>query len=342
VSQDRARESALEAMHEEEALGRAYDLRLMGRLWSYVRPYGWQVALTLFLVFPIFVVEVGPAWIVKTGLDRVILEDPRPPEKRGAFERLLEPVAGVLDAPEGVGALVWLGSLFAGFALLASALQFLNQYVMSRTGQAAMKDLRGQVFRHIQALHLGFFDRYPVGRMVTRATNDVENVAEMFSAGIVAAITDIFRMIGFAVVLFLVDARLALNAFLVVPILAVVTVVFRFKVRAAYRLVRVRIARINTYIQENVTGMKVVQLFTRERRNFREFDQLNADHRDSWLQSIRYDAALFSAVELAQGITVSLIIWKATGLAEAGILYVFIDYMRQFFLPLRDLSPSTR
>jgi ABC-type multidrug transport system fused ATPase/permease subunit len=184
---------------------------------------------------------------------------------------------------------------------------------------------------------MGFFDRYPVGRLVTRATNDVENVAEMFTAGIVALITDLLRMIGVAVLLFLIDARLALMTFLVVPVLTVAAVIFRFKVRAAFRKVRVRIARINAYIQENVTGMKVVQLFTREDRNSREFDALNADHRDAWILSIRYDAALFSAVELAAGLTVAIIIAQGVGLA-AGTLYIFIDWMRRFFMPLRDLS----
>ncbi len=330
--------SSLEAMHEEEALGKAYDARLLGRLWSYVRPYGWQVALTLFLVFPIFAVEIAPAWIVKTGLDRVILEGSRPEAERGAFERLLAPATGILEAPQGIGALAWLGLLFAGTALLGSALQYLNTFVMARTGQAAMRDLRRDVFEHIQKLHLGFFDRYPVGRLVTRATNDVENVAEMFSAGIVALITDVIKMIGFAVALFLVDAKLALLTFLVIPPMAVATLVFRLKARAAFRLVRVRIARINTYIQENVTGMKEVQLFTREERNFREFEAMNADHRDAWFRSIRYDSALFAVVELAQNLTVAIILWQATGLASAGTIYIFIDWLRRFFMPLRDLS----
>jgi ABC-type multidrug transport system fused ATPase/permease subunit len=209
---------------------------------------------------------------------------------------------------------------------------------MSRTGQAAMRDLRAAVFAHIQKLHLGFFDRYPVGRLVTRATNDVENVSEMFSSGIVALVTDVFKMIGFAVMLFLVDARLASLTFLVVPLLAVAAIVFRLKVREAFRAVRVRIARINAFLQEHVTGMKVVQLFNHEERSFREFDVMNADHRDAWFMSIRYDAALFAVVELASGITIAIIIWQATGLAEVGTLYVFIDWMRRFFLPLRDLS----
>jgi ATP-binding cassette subfamily B protein len=323
---------AREAMHEEEALGKAYDARLLRRLWSYVAPYWPLVATTLLLVGPLFVLDAAPAWIIKTGLDRVV--------GSGATSEggIVGFASRLLEAPAGVPPFLWLAALYLVVMTVRAGLQFVHMLVMSYTGQHAMRDLRREVFGHIQKLDLGFFDRYPVGRLVTRATNDVENVAEMFSAGIVAAITDLLRMAGFAIVLFLVDARLAIFAFLVVPVLAVVAVIFRLKVRAAYRLVRVRIARINTYIQENVTGMKVVQLFTREGRNLREFEQLNADHRDSWLQSIRYDSALFSVVELAQGITVALIVWKATGLAEAGVLYVFIDYTRLFFLPLRELS----
>ena len=324
--------SVLSAIHEEEALGKAYDARLMARLWGYIRPYGAQVALTFALVVPMFAMEIAPAWIIKTGLDQVILADEASAAGEGAA------LGALLEGPGWISPLAWLAGLYLAAVVLGSALQFLNSYVMARTGQGAMKDLRREVFGHIQQLHLGFFDRYPVGRLVTRATNDVENVAEMFSAGIVLLITDVVRMIGFAVVLFWVDARLALLTFLVIPVLAVVAVVFRLKVREAYRLVRVRIARINTFVQENVTGMKEVQLFAREERNFRDFDAMNADHRDAWHQSIRYDAALFSVVELAQNLTFAIILWQATGIASAGVIYLFIDYLRRFFMPLRDLS----
>ena len=324
--------SAQEAMHEEEALGKAYDARLLARLWEYVAPYRAQIVLTLVLVVPLFAFEAAPAWIIKTGLDQVAGVSAQ--ESGEGLAR----IRGILVAPEGFSPFLWLGGLYLAVMAMNAVLQFAYMLLMARTGQFAMRDLRRRVFGHIQTLHLGFFDHYPVGRLVTRATNDVENVAEMFSAGVVAGLTDILKMLGFAAVLFAVDSRLAIFAFGVVPVLAVVAMLFRFKARAAYRRVRVRIARINTYIQENVTGMKVVQLFTRERRNFREFSHLNADHRDAWLQSIRYESALFSVVELAQGITVAIIVWKATGLAEAGTLYVFIDYMRRFFMPLRDLS----
>jgi ATP-binding cassette subfamily B protein len=329
----RARAAALEAMHEEEALGRAYDARLVGRLWRYVAPYRGQVALTLGMVVPLFVLELAPAWIIKTGLDRVIAP-PGAPAAGGAAAGL----EGIFRAPPGVSALGWLAGLYLAAMLANAALQFAHGVLMARTGQSAMRDLRSDVFAHIQSLHLGFFDRYPVGRLVTRATNDVENVAEMFAAGIVALVTDVVKMLGFAVALFLVDAKLALATFLVVPFLAGAAVVFRYQVREAFRLVRVRIARINATLQETVTGMRVVQLFSREARNQRDFEELNAQHRDAWIASIRWDAALFSTVEFASSITIAIIVWWGTGLAAAGTLYVFIDWMRRFFLPLRDLS----
>jgi len=320
------RAAAAEAMHEEEALGRAYDARLLARLWRFVSPYRGEVFLTLVLVFPSFLLELAPAWIVKTGLDHLV--------GAGGTSR----IGHWLEPPAALPKFAWLAGVYLAVMVAGSAVSYLGALVMSRTGQAAMRDLRSSVFAHIQQLHLGFFDRYPVGRLVTRATNDVENVSEMFSAGIVALVTDVLKMVGFAVALFLVDARLASLTFLVVPVLALAAIVFRLKVREAFRAVRVRIARINAFLQEHVTGMKVVQLFNHEERSFREFDAMNADHRDAWFMSIRYDAALFAVVELASGITVAIIIWQATGLADVGTLYVFIDWMRRFFLPLRDLS----
>jgi ABC-type multidrug transport system fused ATPase/permease subunit len=325
-----------DSLHEEEALGKAYDGRLMARLWRWVLPYRWQIAATLLLTAPLFVLELAPAWIVKSGLDRV---QPGGAGADAAGGRL----EGLLDPPGAIDALAWLAGLYLLAMAGSAALQFVHTVLMARTGQSAMRDLRRDVYQHIQRLHLGFFDRYPVGRLVTRATNDVENVSEMFSAGIVALVTDILKMIGFAVVLFLVDARLALVAFLVVPALAVCAVVFRARIRGAFRLVRMRIARINAMIQESVTGMKVVQLFSREDRNLQDFDTLNASHRDAWTQSIRYDAALFAVVEIANGLSTAVIVaygasLVAGGSMTIGTLYVFIDWMRRFFMPLRDLS----
>jgi ABC-type multidrug transport system fused ATPase/permease subunit len=346
--------SARDALFEEEALGKAYDARLARRLWQYVAPYRAQVLFTVLMLFPLIFFELAPAWIIKTGIDREIVPrvtgaPPAPlhwptapawlPGAVGSFAHdALARAAGWLEAPAGVSPLVWLAALYFAVTVLSGVVAFVDPLVMSRTGQAAMRDVRREVFAHIQRLHLGFFDTMPVGRLVTRATNDVENVAEMFSAGIAALVRDVFKMLGLAIALFYVDARLALFTFLVVPLLAVGAIVFRWKVRAAYRAVRVRIARINAYLQENVVGMKVVQLFAREQRSFRDFDAMNADHRDAWLSSIRYDSMLYAAVEFASGITIALVIWQGAGVAAAGTIYLFIDWTRRFFLPLRDLS----
>ena len=322
-------------LHEEEAIGKAYDLQILRRLWPYVRPYWRQVGIPLALVAPMLLMELAPAWVIKLALDKATSA----PAAAAGTSEAARWLAQLTQAPGGLSPWMWFGALYLGVTLLGAGLQFFNMVVMVTTGQSAMRDLRRDVFAHIQRLHLGFFDSYPVGRLVTRATNDVENVAEMFSAGIVAFITDVFRMLGIAVVLYLLDPDLALMTLAVIPVLAVAAIIFRFKVREAFRTVRVRIARINAHIQETVTGMKVVQLFTREERNLREFSAMNAGHRDAWKKSIRYDALLFASVEAAQGVTLAVIIWFGTvELADAGFVYVFIDWTRRFFMPLRDLS----
>jgi len=324
--------AVIDPILEEEVQGKAYDARLLGRLWGYVAPYKLRVAVTLSLVAPMFLLELAPAWIIKTGMDRIFAPNEAAITGPAFLQALLEP-------PGGLPSLYWLGALMFVAMLLTLAFQVGNMYVMASTGQAAMRDLRQTTFRHIQSLQLGFFDSYPVGRLVTRTTNDAENLAEMFSAGIVALVVDVAKMIGFAVVLFSLDAELATVAFLLVPFLAACAILFRFKVREAFRAVRVRIARINVHIQETITGMKVVQLFARERRNLRDFDAMNASHRDAWQDSIHYEAMLFSVVEAATSLTTAIIVYYGTrDVVVAGTLFLFIDYMRRFFMPLRDLS----
>ncbi len=332
----------------EEKLGKAYDTRILIRLWPYVRPYWRQVALTLLLFVPLFALDLAPAWIVKSGIEHVVeVYDLESLEGRGAGAptpvsdfsgRIEEALSDVLEPPVGWSIAEWLSLLYVCTTLILGLLQYVYQVLMASTGQYAMRELRKHVFEHIQTLQMSYFDVMPVGRLVTRATNDVENVAEMFAQGLVALITDVIRMIGFAAVLFLLSPVLAGWAFAIVPVLAIAAFFFRLKVREAFREVRVRIARINTYIQESVTGMKVVQLFSREKRNMAEFDAMNADHRNAWNKSIRYDSLLFATVEVATGLTMAVIIGVGTGLAEVGIMYVFIDYMQRFFMPLRDLS----
>ena len=333
-----------EFAHDEEApLGKAYDVRLLRRLWPYMRPYAWIFVLDLLLFVPLFILELAPAWIIMHGLDSIFggvvpSEEASTLAAVHATARISQWATGILTPPAFFSPLGWLAFLYGVAAVALAGLQFLHMYMSAWAGQLAMRDLRGQVFDHIQRLHLGFFDRYPVGRLVTRATNDVENVAEMFTSGLVALLTDVLKMVGFAAVLFAISWKLSLYSFGVVPLLAVVVIVFRLKVRDAFRETRLRIARINTQIQETITGMKVVQLFTREDRNVAEFEQMNALNRNAWQRSNLWEGRLFSVVEVAQNLTVAIILGYGFRLAAVGTYYIFIDYMRRFFMPLRDLS----
>jgi ATP-binding cassette subfamily B protein len=331
-------------MHDEDTLGKAYDARLLLRLWPFLRPYKWIFAVDLLLFAPLFVLELAPAWIIMHGLDEVFGDgagvDPATSsaavaELTGAFSQW---ATQIFDPPWIFSPLGWLVLLYAVVMLAYAAFQFVYMYLSAWMGQLAMRDLRVEIFDHIQRLHMGFFDHYPVGRLVTRATNDIENLAEMFSAGLVSLITDVLKMIGFAVVLFAISWKLSLATFGVVPVLAVAAVVFRLKARDAFRETRLRIARINAQIQETISGMKVVQLFTREQRNTAEFGEVNARNRDAWQRSNRWEGRLFSVVEVAQNLTIAVILGYGFKLAAVGTFYIFIDYMRRFFMPLRDLS----
>jgi ABC-type multidrug transport system fused ATPase/permease subunit len=221
--------------------------------------------------------------------------------------------------------------------------EFARMISMSVMGQRAIRLLRAHLFEHVQTLPMRFYDRYPVGRLVTRLTNDFEHLGEMFSSGLITMAGDVGKMVFFAGVLFWVEWRLALAAMLAVPIAAVLSLIFRFRMRMAFRVARVKIARINAHLQETISGMKVVQLFARERRNLEDFSEMNAEHRDAWMQSIKYDSLLASTIDLAQNVTIALILWVAAGLVDSsavqlGMLLLFVDYMRRFFRPLMDIA----
>jgi ATP-binding cassette subfamily B protein len=308
---------------EDEEIGKAFDGRLLRRLWHWVRPYRRRALLSIALVAPAFALEVMGPILLWAGADYWSGH----------------PLPAWLAPPARLDPVWWLGGLFVAVSLGSLLLDYVQAMLLAVTGQAAMRDMRRDVFAHIQKLHMGFFDGYPVGRLVTRATGDIEHVSEAFTAGLVLLVTDVLRMIGFAVVLFQIDARLAAWTFLVIPPLAAAAFVFRWRVREAFRRSRVLIARLNATLQESVTGMKVIQLFAREARNQREFETLNAEHRDSWVDSIRYDSALFTVVELAAGVVFSIVVWKATGYGTSpGVIVAFVRYMQRFFMPLRDLS----
>jgi ATP-binding cassette subfamily B protein len=304
--------------HEEEVLGKAYDARLMRRLIGYLRPYRTHVAFAIAAIVGHSVLQLVPPYLTKTVIDSYI-------------------PAGDLSGL-GLVAALYLITLVASFGL-----EYAQTWTMQLTGQRIMFDLRMQVFSHLQRLDLRFYDRNPVGRLMTRVTTDVDVLNELFTSGVVSVFGDVFTLIGIMAVLVWMDWRLALVAFSVLPLIALVTQWFRTNVRESYRTVRTWIARINAYLQERITGMATVQLYRREARDFAAFDDIDRAHRDANVQSIFYYAVFYPAVELISALAGSLIIWYGGGrvVGDAltlGSLVAFLQYSQRFFRPISDMS----
>ena len=320
--------------HDEEVLGKVYDSQLIRRLWPYLRSH-WRLIVLALLLIPLrALVEALPGPLIGSGLDALVGAEPS--EDLGFLGRLADPPGELPQIP-------WIAFVLLLAMALGAVVEFARMFSMTVMGQRAMFTLRNDLFDHVQRLPMRFFDHYPVGRLVTRIGNDVEAVGEMFGSGLVQLVADLFVMVVFAGLLFWIDWRLALVAMGVVPLLAIAAVIMRWKVRQAYRMVRIKIARINAHLQETISGMKVVQLFARERRNFDDFAQINLEHRNAWFTSINYDALLSASIEMAVNLTMAFILWYGAlriGVGEFGIgvLYVFVDYMRRFYRPLQDLS----
>jgi len=253
---------------EEEALGSIYDLVLLRRIWPFVAPHKRMLAAGLAL-FPLgVVVLLLPPLLFGAGLAIVVGEQPT--------ERIAVLLPFLESLPGGVPPLAWIAICLVGLAVLGGLVEFGRVMTLLVVGQRAMLALRQRLFEHVQTLPMRFFDHYPVGRLVTRFTNDVETLGEMFSGGIIQLFQELVMILAIAIVLFWIDARLALWAMAVVPVLLVASIGFRWQVRDAFREVRTRIARLNAHLQETIVGMKVVQLFAREQRNLREFDLINS------------------------------------------------------------------
>ncbi len=305
-------------IHEEEALGKAYDARLMRRLLAYLRPYWAYALLALAAILAASVLQLVQPWLTKLVIDRYI-------------------ATGDLGGVNRVAAVLLL--VLAG----SFALEFAQTWIMQLTGQRIMYDIRMEVYGHLQRLGLSFYDRNPVGRLMTRVTTDVDVLNELFSAGVVAVFGDVFTLAGIMLVLLAMDWRLALVTFSVLPLIVLVTQWFRRHVRDSYRAVRLWIARINAFLQENITGMTVVQLFRREGRNFADFDAINRGHRDANIDGIFFYAVFYPAIEVIAAVAVGLIIWwggwwTMNGTLTIGALVAFVQYSRRFFQPIQDLS----
>jgi len=331
VSEERSEAAEL---GRERDLGKVYDTELIKRLWPFMRPYRGWIGFNFAMIPPRAVLELMPALVVGAALNHLT---------EGVATTEVGWMAPFVVPRLGLGPLAWMFGLVFLISIVTLMVDWLRAFSMISLGQRTVRDVRRTLFDHVQRLPMRFFDRYPVGRLVTRLTNDLEHLAEMFSAGVIAMVADVFVMVVILTMLFTIDPRLALAALALVPVLGIAAAIFRYKVREAYREVRVKIARLNAHLQETISGMKVVQLFARERRNLEDFRRENASHRDSWLRSIRYDALLFSTVDLATNLTRALIFWygaQMVGLGEVtlGTIYVFSDYMSRFFRPLMDLS----
>ena len=302
----------------EEVLGKAYDSRLVRRLWTWVRPYRGLVSLSLVLLLAGSVVSLAQPWLIKEAIDGAIVEG--------------------LAAGLALPALLFLLSLAAEFVL-----GFFQLYVLEKTGQNVVFDIRQDVFAHLQRLPSAFFDRTPVGRLMTRLTSDIEALNEAFTGGLVLIIADLAKLAGIVVILLWMDWRLALVTFAVVPPMLVVSWWVRVRVRDAYREIRTAVARLNAFLQENVSGMRLVQLFRRERDHFGEFRDLNENHLTWQLRGVRYEAVLSAAAELMGSLTLAAIV-QAGGarlLDDAvtfGTLVAFIEYAGRFFRPVQELS----
>ncbi len=303
---------------DDEILGKAYDSRLMKRLLKYVKPYWKRVAFSVVLVLLLAVLNPLRPYITKFAIDDYIL--------KSNYEGLVK-----------------LALLLFLLLFMQGILQYLLSYTTEWIGQRTIFDLRMEVFRHLQRLALRFFDKNPTGRLVTRVTNDVESLNEMYSSGIVMVFGDIFTMIGIFYFMFKLSFELSLVTLSVLPLLFYATFLFKKKARETYREIRTLIARINAFLQEHFSGVSVVQVFNREEEEFKKFDQINAKYRDANIKSIFYYAVFFPAVELISAVGIALIIWYGggkviKGTVTIGTLISFIQYTEMFFRPIRDLS----
>ncbi|MBI4591221.1 MAG: ABC transporter ATP-binding protein [Candidatus Rokubacteria bacterium] len=305
-------------LHDDEILGKAYDARLAARLWKVTRPYRHVVLISAFLFLPISALELLQPYLMKVAIDSHIL--------RGDWTGLTAVATAFLLALAGL-----------------YALRALQSYLMHLTGQRVMHDLRHRLFAHAQKMDAAFFDRNPVGRLMTRILNDVEAVSEMFGSGVVAILGDLVTLAGVVVVMLAMNWRLALVTFALVPLLFLVAAYFRARARTAYRGLRTRLARLNAFLQESLQGMTVIQLFAREPQERQRFQALNADYRDAQFRSTAYDASLYVVVEAIGSAAIALLLWYGGGQIWDGVLtfgglVAFLEYTNRFFLPIRDLG----
>ncbi|MBD3382362.1 MAG: ATP-binding cassette domain-containing protein [candidate division Zixibacteria bacterium] len=303
---------------DDENLGKAYDARLMKRLIGYLMPYKKWMVLAFFIMIIASLLQLAGPYVIKTGIDKYIAN----------------------DDIEGLG---WLVLIYAAILVVQFVSTFGQIYLMEWIGQRAMYDLRLAVFRHVQSLGMNFFDRNPVGRVLTRITSDINSLNELFSSGVVTILGDLLTIFGIIGVMLVINWKLALMALIGLPLLIVATIIFRIKVRHAYREIRRLIARLNAYVQEHISGVSVVQHFVQENRVFKRFDKINDELKKKHHRSIIYYALFYPVIEVIGALSLAIIIWYGgskviQGTLTFGTLVAFSQYMEMFFRPIRDLS----
>jgi ATP-binding cassette subfamily B multidrug efflux pump len=340
---------------EEEILGKAYDSRLMRRLLTYLRPYRLQVTVAIAAIVGKSFADVLGPYLVKVAVDRYLA--PVPAARTGMWSWL---------SPRPMTGIAQISAIYFGLLLFTFVLEFLQTYFMQWTGQKVMFDLRSQIFRHLQRMHVAFYDKNPVGRLVTRVTTDVDALNEMFTSGVVSIFEDFFVLAGILVIMLCMNWKLALITFAVLPFIMVATKIFRDKVRDSYRRIRIAIARINTYLQEHVSGMVVLQLFNRERKAYQRFSEINRNHMNAYKDAILAYAVYYPVVDFFSAIAIACVIWyggqdiirgivaKSVAIeftphtlvsfhlvataASLGVLIAFTQYAMRFFRPIMDFS----
>ncbi|HKN62004.1 MAG TPA: ABC transporter ATP-binding protein [Candidatus Acidoferrales bacterium] len=312
---------------EEEKLGKLYDSQLTRRLMQYLRPYRWHVVAALSITLGVTAMElVGPR-LFGFGIDKYIV-----PGLENSIARSVA-LKGIL----------WVVAAFTGSLLASFGLQYAQVRIMQWVGQETMYDLRKEIFEHLQRLPLGFFDRSPVGRLVTRVTTDVDALNDLFASGVVAMLNDFVLLIAMAVMLFKWHRSLALVTFSPLPFMIILTYFFRNKVRNANRGIRTAIARINAFLQEHISGMAIVQLFNREKKSRKQFAELNRVHMEAYKDAIDAFSFFYPAVEFLSWGGIAVLYWMGGlrvigGGIEIGVLIAFMMYAQRFFRPIQDLS----
>jgi ATP-binding cassette subfamily B protein len=329
---------------ESDVAGKIYDSRLMRRLGHYLRPYWVQTVISTLAISLKSISDVSGPYLVMVGIDRYLAPGAasQPPSllaqwlsKSDHFKHLLpdDPIQGVTRL-----AAIYLCALISAYFF-----EFIQIYLMQWTGQKLMFDLRRDIFRHMQRMHVGFFDTHAVGRLVTRVTSDVDAINDMFTAGVLAIVDDFFNLSLMAVLMLTINWRLALLSFSVLPLILVVTRIFRDHVRESFRRVRTAIGLINSFTQEHISGMSVVQLFNREQRAFNDFEKVNRQHMIAFKDTIFAYALFYPAVDLLSAVAIALVVWRGgfgvlAGTVTAGVVYIFIQYSLRFWRPIQDIS----